>query len=353
MYPEVSSSLFLLVIVLLVPSFRKSIFRRNVTKISSVRSARIDFFDFLKGVAIVGVIIVHVLFYFGNLYEGANHYWIDVANNLVRYSIGFFILVSGILLREDFLTKGSTIKFYTRKLTRIIIPYTVANIFIARIQGYSFNEFVTKLVTGNASIPYYFVIVLVQLYLLYPLLVRYRTKSWFLPGSLLISYLFYIIADPSPLLGFVFFGKYLFFFSYGIAMREKFLSSQFETSRTVWLALIGLFALSLFIFPGHYYNVRYFYVLALFHLLFLYRASIEKMKLFQSVAWFGNFSLWIFLTHMTVVSYTYSLTSKLPFNQLLVIMITVILSVPASILWAAVIRRIYDFFWTKVIEVTA
>lgn len=343
MESEYLSSLTLLALVLVLPVFRSNIFRELPPTTSKVRTSRIDFFDFLKGVAIVGVVLVHVFFYFDQLYPNANHYWINVLNNLVRYPIGFFFLVSGILLHEEFTSLKSTLQFYKRKLTRIILPYLVANIFIWRISGVSFNEFIVNLATGKASIPYYFVIVLIQLYLLYPLLVKFRTRKWFLPASLLVTYLCYVIADPSPLLGFVFFGKFLFFFCYGIAMRDEFLQFRVARNTKVWIVLSLMYLVTIFIFPGYYFNVRHFYALSLFHLLFIYKDRIEKTNVYKTVTTVGNFSLWIFLSHMSVVSYIFYLTNRFPLNQFVLIGLNMLLTVPLSIVWASVLQKIYVF----------
>jgi hypothetical protein len=77
--------------------------------------------------------------------------------------------------------------------------------------------------SGNLLVPYYFIILLLQLYLIYPLLVRLSKHKYFLEGCLVISFVAGSIPELSIYEGFILFPRFLFFFAYGIKLRGYFL----------------------------------------------------------------------------------------------------------------------------------
>ncbi len=151
------------------------------TKIFTDRpSKRVPFFDFAKGIAITAVILIHVAFllaYFSDDLPLSFLSWNEGINRAMRFAIPVFFISSGALLfLQNF--KIETLKgFYLPKIKRLVIPYVAFSFFatFATSKGsFILSDYITTalkdLLTGGALVPYWFIPVLFQLYLLYPLL---------------------------------------------------------------------------------------------------------------------------------------------------------------------------------------
>ena len=90
--------LLLSFIVFSIPLFRK-IFFFEIAKKERVysRKKRYDFFDFLKGTAILAVVLIHIN---GSFYKDiySDNIFIITFNNIFRFAIPFFLISSGVLL---------------------------------------------------------------------------------------------------------------------------------------------------------------------------------------------------------------------------------------------------------------
>ena len=302
------SLVILALFVILLPSFRRTYFKAQDQKeIVPIVKERQVFFDVLKGFAIIAVVLIHVTYLF-NITIGIvnNQFFLNTLNNLSRFAIAFFFLCSGILL-TPVNGKNSWKEFYKRKVLRILGPWLLVCFILFAFNPTSVSDFLYNVVTGNISVPFYFIIVLIQLYLLFPLLSRWRKSKYFLVTTFAISFIYHV----SPLTSFPFdfplFIKFLFFFSYGMYFREYYLNYEGNKKEFyVWLMILLGYVLIVLVLPGRYYNHRYFYGIALFNVLFYYKDKIlswkKVTKFFSS---FGKNSLWIFLIHFSLMSLIY------------------------------------------------
>jgi len=340
---EKLSLLIFTAITLLIPSLRKAFFSCDITSKAIKIKERIPFFDFLKGAAIIAVILIHVANFY--LYSPAfehNRLFAVLMNNIGRFAIPIFFICSGILLTPPE-NKRQLFGFYYKKFFRIFIPYLLFTFGIFLYKNSSFSEFLYNIISGNASPPYYFIIVLFQFYIIYPILLEFKEKKWFLPASFCISLLYFFY--PTRILGIPLFTDYLFFFAYGMCKREYFLDYKSNKSLLkYWVTIVLVYISISVIWPEIYHNSRFFYGIAVLNLLFYYREGIFSLKtIFNSISKIGNISLWIFLIHFLIISIIYSNLNKLNINFYFIFFIIFALSLVLSYMLSFILMSLYAY----------
>ena len=297
------SLVILALLVIVLPTFRKVYFRVREESPVVKKKERQVFFDVIKGLAIIAVVMIHVTYIF-QLTIGItnNQLFLNFFNNISRFAIAFFFICSGILL-TPIKGKSGWKDLYQRKFTRILIPYFLVSLVIFAFKPTSISDFIYNMVSGKLSVPFYFVTVLIQLYLLFPLLSHFRKSKYFLVVTFLLTIGYHL----SPLTAFPFgiplFIKFLFFFTYGMYFREYYLNYVASKKEFhVWVLISLAYLLTILLMPERYYNHRYFYGIALFNILFYYKDRILQWKrTTKFFAAFGRNSLWVFLIHFELM----------------------------------------------------
>jgi len=339
------SLVILTLLVLILPSFRQVFFRKNDKTENVVVTERLVFFDILRGIAIIAVILIHVTFFFTHTTNLVNNnFFINVVNNIARFAIPFFFICSGVLL-NPIKNKKELKAFYSRKLVRIVLPYFFVTMFLYFANPVAIKTLLFQLLTGKAAPPFYFVLVLIQMYLLYPLLSRWRYKKWFLPGMFFASLIYFISPLPEQPFGFPIFLPFLFLFCYGMYYRDRFLNYKADKQEIfIWIMIIVADLLIMIWGQEYYYNQRYFYGPALFNVLFFFRAGIMKQKWFSNfLLAFGKNSLWIFLVHFPLMAVTYPYYYIFNLNYYLTFFLCFIVSLGTSYLLARICQLLYDY----------
>lgn len=194
--------------------------------------------DFIRAAAALSIIAIHVT---------ANYVYVSRAayylNQLVRFAVPVFILISGLLLYPsgaDCKGIGGYFAFLGKRLKKIFIPYLIWS-FIYIIysmrgelgsiwsdRGAFLLGTARKLLYGSGYAHLYFVIIMLQLYLLFPLLSRLmkRRPGLVLALSFLLTlfyqtgvylYLMGLIKFPAYVLpNHIFFPTWIFFFVFGM-----------------------------------------------------------------------------------------------------------------------------------------
>ena len=95
----------------------------------------LDEIDVLKGIAIIGVIILHMYF---PLVNNSIHNILKII--FVQFSMPIFMFASGLLFgfsRSEISSFSNYITFVTKKFKRIIVPYLVLSGFIIIIKYFA------------------------------------------------------------------------------------------------------------------------------------------------------------------------------------------------------------------------
>lgn len=324
---EFIQSILLFLVVLAIPKLRKAFLtpaRHASTNVADASLTRLPFFDFAKGIAITAVILIHSIYLFEENFPDSNPFWLNTINNLSRFAVGFFFISSGALL-----TSGLT----RVKIFRVFVPYALACAVVGLFQNKNLDLIIGGVFRGDLLPPYYFIPVLFQFYLLFPLLNRFKNKKYFLLITLLISYFFYYNQNLSHPLGIPFFGQYLFLFAFGQACSAYLKGSKPFSNINAWLFILPVYFGLQLMLPAHYYNSRFFYAPAMFVVLHYVWHKTKSLKKFKIVQTLGQLSLWVYLIHFSIESF---LVNLIPFNfdysvYLYIFLITILTTIASGV----------------------
>lgn len=366
------TALYLLIIqsLNLVPEV--SVFNSDLLK--QKPKHRLSFFDFAKGLAIVAVLLIHVVFLINFYSEDFSSLFLEFSqhiNRLMRFAIAVFFISSGALLFLEDFKKETLKKFYFTKIKRLILPYAFLSFFSTYISSTEFNGFfdylttaVVQFFTGTALVPYWFIPVLFQLYLIYPLLWYLLVIKKINPTKILgMSFIFslvsyflfssYFLKWHSYIGGLTFFGGYLFFFTLGIVFKPFFLENKekimYWFNKTKFFYFLAL-VVSVYLFIGfldplfEYYNVRLIYGPIVMFLIFYVYQFIKNTQISKTFEKIGKQSLYIYLLHFIFLLVLFPLAHFLAVMKInpVVIFITIfIFNFSATYLFVLLIQKIF------------
>ncbi|VVB57230.1 O-acetyltransferase WecH [uncultured archaeon] len=203
---------------------------------------RLGFFDFLKGVAMLAVVGIHTV---GVVGAG------EELNALLWAALPLFVIASGYLLMRRYGERPEWGRYFESLFWRVVVPYAVYTIIWSLLRyGADLPQIVLDLLLGrerNGEL--YFIPLLVQLYLLFPLMQRLR-RLLFHPLVMgvvaAISFAIFYWRENSigdsfghDILLTVFCGRYLFYFLAGawLSDREFGLAPSWKTwaAALVWM----------------------------------------------------------------------------------------------------------------------
>ena len=335
-------------LVFSIPLFRKIYFLESIKKeYSYFRKKRYDYFDFLKGLAILAVILIHINgFFYDDIYR--DNIFVVAFNNFLRFAIPFFLISSGLLLS----TKNGLYSFYSKKMIRIFLPYSFLTIIITAYYKASYFDIFKAFLLGTASPPYYFIALLLQLYLIYPFLLRLSKFKYFLHIVFLINIFYFIFALKYLFFNTLLFPRFIFLFSYGVFAKDRFLSCDKNFSlkeKFFYFGVIFSYLAYSFYFKSYFYNPRLFYGIALFNLLFIFKDYFKKKFFYNLFVCLGKNSLWIFLLHYFVIQAIYTIIKDMNIAFTAQYVLFVFSGLILSVAFSFLIKNIYIFFFNLVI----
>lgn len=332
---DIANTLLALPIVLAFPALRGVLFPQKADTQEPPAVRRMDSFDHAKGLAILAVILVHVsLLYPISPSDTSLRQVLNFLNNVSRFCIPFFLISSGALLKPFPVHVSALLDWYGRKLRRIYVPYLLCVAVIAVVQQLSFISFLRLLITGTAAVPYYFVIILLQLYVLYPALVPVRNSRWLLPVLFALSLFSLSTGFGKAVFDIPLCTPYIYFFAWGLHQGPGALAVPPRLRILASSLICLLYLLGSLLFPGRYHNIQLLYGVAAFSFFPVCDALLGKASLIKaSLGAAGRNSLWIFLLHFSVLKLVVSLT--FPAADLPLIYIPFLFVVTAFLSWAA------------------
>lgn len=350
--------IFSLVILLFIPRYANIFWGIN-TNYNSDYLKRIKNIDAIRGIAILSVILIHttylLLYQYNDPFEIVT---LNLINNISRFTIPVFLFTSGLLLKPFFWEKKYIFKFYGDKFIRIGIPFILINIVLWNI-GYNNSEPLWKLIlTGDMAVPFYFIPILFQLYLVYPILdyLRRIRPKHLLVISLIISIISFLTPSTWYVYSFPLATQYLIFFVYGM-LRQDILSKKISN---IWIELILIYVIlnAIFIISMLYNNLAtntlkllYFYNFQLilgFGFIFMMFKYLKSYKFGSQTitnifAPIGRSSLWIFLIHFPIQQFLFSNIINADISFLEKLIHNFVLTSFISTITAFIIARLYAF----------
>lgn len=297
--PDQHSLIFMSVAVSLIYPLAASLVPNDTASLKAPvtrpAAGRLPWVDAIRGVSIFAVVLIHLN---ELVLDWAPIAWRDALNAALRFAIPVFFATSGLLLRPWKEQEGGPLGFLSRFLGRVGVPYLIVTAGLSLLIESSVVDLVFYLYTGRMAPPFYFIVVLGELYLLYPLLERLSRRRIFIFFILLVSLtanfypqFWYLGGVPMPF-------RFLFFFVWGIYMRALILGGNLRAEPLKWIPVVLLFAVSFAIFPGAYGNSRYYYGTALLLLVASIGSQVNRSH--AVFAFMGRLSLWIFLLHYPI-----------------------------------------------------
>jgi peptidoglycan/LPS O-acetylase OafA/YrhL len=168
-------------------------------------------FELFRAFAIIAVVLIHATSLGVGLpdHQSKIHVLFNFINKISTFAVPSFIFMSGIVLFYTYYERWQVkdiIPFYAKRLKFIVVPYLVVSLlyYLFNQQLYygpvtfQLDQFLPLLTWGEAGYHLYFIIIILQFYLLFPVLLylakRYPwVKRYFTWIGVFVFLLFYII----------------------------------------------------------------------------------------------------------------------------------------------------------------
>jgi peptidoglycan/LPS O-acetylase OafA/YrhL len=285
---------------------------------------RIAYFDFLRGIAIIAVVGIHS---FSSYYSKMN---IDthldynyLLRHLIQPAVPVFLAISGYFLaNKNVSTISEYFSFIKSQIFRVYLPMLVWSLplFLLAIKSNGLNVFnIGNFLFGGFSI-YYYVILIIQFYLLLPVLQKTAVTinglvaalSISLFSTLLIEYIFFVKRLTIPLLMYAGpFPIHLISFAIGLYAGKH----EISTKLTKWCIVLAIifflgsylesFIISQTINTTPSTGIRltgFFFCIFIILIALSLKDKFKSSNLTNYICKIGNNSFGIYLIHMYVLS---------------------------------------------------
>lgn len=211
-------------------------------------------FDYLRGLAILAVVTIHVTA--SSAVQGISSS--IILNQVARFGVPVFIFLSGwgLTVANSYQRSDSYFSFLKRRLSKLLPAFLLWNVIYLLLRYFVQGEMITfgqatlDLLRGTNYPHLYFVPLIVLFYIVYPLLLRLGKTDWGVVLSLLITTYSLVITWGVPIEGFTrnhnpF--NWLFYFVFGIWIAENYESIQIQLNKTM-ISMFLFLSLSIVIF---------------------------------------------------------------------------------------------------------
>lgn len=148
--------------------------------------------DVIRAFAIIAVVLIHVsgIMMTGNNISYRTYYVSMVINQIARFSVPAFILISGMGLTLSYKKEQGYFKFLGRRFSKIIPSYILWCLIYIYFTSRNFeiNSVVNSLIYGKVYYHFYYIPLIVQFYLVYPFIYRFIGTKYGLLVSFLITF---------------------------------------------------------------------------------------------------------------------------------------------------------------------
>ncbi len=260
-----------------------------------MKRERVEELFYIRAICALGIFMIHLSgsFAMSSLYGSKAMYLGVFLNQFFRFGTPVFMMISGFVLFYNYRSfeEFHTIKFYNKKLKFILLPYLLWSFLYYAIFPYiiwtpinqlinnyksiniDFVKFIKITAIGNAYPHLYFIFLIFQFYLLYPVFMKYFIKSMkktpllffgittIMQGAILLYEFSYKTHSNNVILNYFntyywksVFGWFYYFFTGGLlALHYKKVSNFIENNI---IRIIPAYLLSAFLYIGEaYYSI--------------------------------------------------------------------------------------------------
>lgn len=202
----------------------------------------------VRGICILAVIMIHCP-------TGQNYTVLDyngwiILRQFINFPVAMFIFLAGYFMTSE-KTQGDYKTFlYKRGGVRLLLPYLVWScIYLlktAMFDGITLRHIIYALICGKAATPFYYIVVMIQLTIITPWLIRHRKKWMYLitPAYLVIIYTYNIVTGTVPLLYETLFPAWFSFYLLGMDCRSRNIGKWMKKIDTYWVVIALLISMA-------------------------------------------------------------------------------------------------------------
>lgn len=338
----------------------------------TVKKHRDLYWQFIRGICILAVILVHSL-------SINKEYNINIINISIRQILNFavpvFVFMSGYFINiEKFKSKEEILYFYAKRSKKLILPFFIFSCIYCIIYIITTNdeiiwsELIKGLFIGKYGEQLYYIVVLLELVIITPLLVKLYLANSSLINILILSItpICYFINDIYfKINGYainnlqIFFIAWISYFYLGIIIRNKKnkLNNQLRrNSKIIIYTTITILAIimSIFIFNQNYANYNFCisqmrltnicYVLVILYLIINnHKKGYNKSnKVINKIIEIGNVSFGIYFIHLIPLKIIKKIVNIIKINYFIQILIIFIGTLLFTLLIIKIIKRIFN-----------
>lgn len=149
-------------------------------------------FDAFRGLAIIAVVAIHVT-YLGGYWNSPFRFYCQFYCQLFNFAVPAFVFISGYWISKKPIKSLEDYKtFLIKRFSRILVPYLFWSLVLIGYEVIKTHDvdvygIIFKLILGRASFHYFFIIMIVQLYVITPLLQYINRKPYGLMLVLILN----------------------------------------------------------------------------------------------------------------------------------------------------------------------
>lgn len=296
---------------------------------STIKRTKLVELDYMRFIACFAVMIVHISA------TGVEEYikgslpqiLMLILNRSLKFTTPVFVFLSGVTGFYGYRNKKlNYFPFIIKRLKKVLIPYLVWCVvyFFAYIKmGYyhlDIISFIKNVILGNMSYHLYFVIIVIQLYLLgpffYAILKNSKNKILILmvfavATALCVEYIRFNLSDRIFL-------KYMFFYILGIYVTLEYDKYISWLRRHKFLIIAGYVIAVIIYTIASYYSLKIYnfiwFLFSFVSIFFVYLVGLtlkNKMEsLYSFIKLFGQSSYYIYLMHPLVLTIMINMTQN-------------------------------------------
>jgi len=264
-----------------------------------------NYFQLLRGIAILSVVLIHS---FNIKFNGnySNDITQIIIRQLINFAVPLFLFLSGYFVKLE--ETQNPLKFIYTRLLRIIPPYLIWSITHAVIfPQYNPDNIIKKLFTGGTSMQLYFIIVLSQLIILTPIMVKTinnKVIKIFIfsitPITIICTYIYTFFTKQVFPYTFFPFTSWILFYYFGLLIRNLNISYDFFKSKLKLIIPIYVISISFSIVEG----------ILIYNNLKLFDLAISQLKITSIITSFALILLTLSLKNSFTIS-SHNILSKI------------------------------------------
>lgn len=325
------------------------------------RQHKSEYWQAIRGVCILVVIMIHCPT--GQEFTPTDTYAWLILRQFINFPVALFIFMAGYFVNVD-KAQHNTRSYALNRGGRLLVPYLVwSSVYIVKdwlITGeVSLKHIIYAYCTGKAATPFYYIVVLVQLTLLTPWLVRMKNRRWLYmvtPTYLVILYIYNLATGSMPRLYETVFPAWFSFYVLGLDCRSGKWVNVCRRAKNWWIAaVLGLSIIEAFVllrvgcaigFASSQIRFGSFLYAGLIALVLMKGKDMENEdgKLRKLMVSIGDCSYGIFYVHILVLIVVRKIISALWVSQMWIydFLICFVLTAAGSYLIVWVTKRIAE-----------